>query len=75
MYPTDNASALVPSYPAEPEVWVQGDMSKASEAGNTDLIRQGRLYHYTQSVSIFTAPPTRIIPLARSKSPPSAATP
>lgn len=56
MYPTDNNSALVPSYPAEPEVWVQGDMSKQSEADNPELIRQGKLYHYTQSVSIYHCP-------------------
>src|SRR5690242_7537386 len=56
MYPTDNNSVLVPSYPAEPEVWVQGDMSKQNEAGNPELIRAGKLYHYTQSVSIYHCP-------------------
>jgi len=56
MYSTDNNSALVPSYPAQPEVWVQGDMTKPNEAGNADLIRQGKLFHYSQSVSIYHCP-------------------
>jgi prepilin-type N-terminal cleavage/methylation domain-containing protein len=56
MYPSDNNSSLVPSYPGEPEVWVQGDMSRQSEANNPELVRLGKLYHYTQSVSIYHCP-------------------
>ena len=56
MYPTDNNSVLVPSYPGDPEAWVFGDINKAGEAGNPELIRQGKLYHYTQTVSIYHCP-------------------
>ena len=51
LYQTDNGGVLVPSYPGNPSVWVQGDMTKASDASNEELIRQGKLY---QSMSIDT---------------------
>lgn len=56
LYFTDNNGYLVESYPGAPEVWVKGDMTKADEAGNADLIRQGKLYHYNQNVAIYHCP-------------------
>ncbi len=56
MYYSENNSALVASYPSQPEVWVQGDMTLQTEAGNADLIREGKLFRYSQSVSIYHCP-------------------
>ena len=57
MYADDNDGSLVESYPDNnPEVWVQGDMTKANEAGNPDLIRAGKLFPYNQSVPIYHCP-------------------
>lgn len=60
MYYTDNSDTLAESYPVDnPDVWVQGDMTKASEAGNAELIRQGKLYPYNGNVSIYHCPTDR----------------
>jgi hypothetical protein len=57
MYADDNHGSLVESYPVDnPEVWVQGDMTKANEAGNADLIRAGKLFPYNSSVAIYHCP-------------------
>jgi type II secretory pathway pseudopilin PulG len=56
MYSQENNSALVPSYPSEPEVWVQGDMTIPNQAGNVELIREGKLFRYSQSASIYHCP-------------------
>ncbi len=56
MYADDNNDSLVESYPASPEVWVQGDMTKPNEAGNEDLIRAGKLFPYNPSVPIYHCP-------------------
>jgi prepilin-type N-terminal cleavage/methylation domain-containing protein len=57
MYAGENNGWLAESYPVNnSNVWVQGDMSKANEAGNPDLIRQGKLYHYNQNVGIYRCP-------------------
>jgi len=57
MYADDNSSFLVESYPNNnPEVWVQGDMTKADEAGNADLIRAGKLFPYNPSVGLYHCP-------------------
>lgn len=59
LYRDDNSDYLAESYPGaspsnpNPEVWVKGDMTKADEAGNADLIRQGKLYPYNQSAAIY----------------------
>jgi len=57
MYYSDNNGKLVESWPGvstpNPYAWVQGDMTKPSEVGNTDLIRQGKLYHYVENVSAY----------------------
>ena len=57
MYKEDNSGFLAESYPVNnPDVWVQGDMTKLDEAGNADLIRQGKLYSYNQAVPIYHCP-------------------
>jgi prepilin-type N-terminal cleavage/methylation domain-containing protein len=57
LYADDNHGFLPESYPVNnPDVWVQGDMSKADEAGNPDLIRAGKLYPYNQALGIYRCP-------------------
>jgi prepilin-type N-terminal cleavage/methylation domain-containing protein len=57
MYKDDNHGFLAESYPTNnPEVWIQGNMANRNEAGNTALIRQGKLYPYGQSVQIYHCP-------------------
>jgi len=75
MYYTDSGGLLVPSYPGSPEVWVQGNMTNAAEAANTDLIAQGKLFHYSQNTSIYHCPSdtgvsiaNKVVPSVRSYS-------
>jgi prepilin-type N-terminal cleavage/methylation domain-containing protein len=56
MYSSENAGWLVASDPARLEVWVQGDMTVATEAVNTDLIQEGKLYHFSQNLSLYRCP-------------------
>ena len=57
MYHMDNNGRLVESYPVNnTNAWVLGDMTKAAEASNEDLIRQGKLYHYNPTVEIYRCP-------------------
>jgi prepilin-type N-terminal cleavage/methylation domain-containing protein len=56
MYKDDNSGFLAESYPLNEDVWVKGDMTKADEAGNADLIRDGKLYPYNRSVPIYHCP-------------------
>ena len=57
LYYGDNSGRLAQSYPINnPIAWVQGDMTKAAEAANTDLIRQGKLYANSKDVSIYRCP-------------------
>ncbi len=59
MYRDDNSDYIAESYPGSsatdinPEVWVRGDMNKLAEAGNKDLIRQGKLFPYNRSLGIY----------------------
>lgn len=59
LYRDDNSDYVAESYPGSspsdqnPEVWVKGDMTNPDEAGNTDLIRQGKLYPYNQNPAIY----------------------
>jgi prepilin-type N-terminal cleavage/methylation domain-containing protein len=64
MYYTDNNGYLVPSFPESPEVWVQGNMTNETEAVNPDLIMQGRLWHYVQSIPTYHCPGDKGIALA-----------
>lgn len=75
MYKDDSNDALVESYPTRPSVWVKGDMSNAGDAGNTELLRQGKLYAYNQSVALYHCPADQgvrcdgtVIPTVRSYS-------
>jgi prepilin-type N-terminal cleavage/methylation domain-containing protein len=56
LYSGDNNGYLVASYPDSPDVWVKGDMTNAAEAVDSNLIREGKLYHYDQNVSIYHCP-------------------
>lgn len=57
LYKDDNGNLLVESYPVNnPEVWVQGDMTNPDQAGNTDLLRQGKLFPYHRSVPTYHCP-------------------
>ncbi len=79
MYRDDNSDYIAESYPGEaednPEVWVKGNMTKLSEAGNADLIRQGKLFPYNGSVPLYHCPADRgvsiggkVVPTVRSYS-------
>ncbi len=60
MYAHDNNGQLVESYPVNnPNVWVQGDMSKPTEAADASLLQQGKLYPYNQNVAIYRCPTDR----------------
>jgi prepilin-type N-terminal cleavage/methylation domain-containing protein/prepilin-type processing-associated H-X9-DG protein len=61
MYYNDNNGLLTECYPtagstSNPEAWVQGNMQVAAEAVNPELIRQGKLYQYNQTVGIYHCP-------------------
>lgn len=57
LYYNENNGYLAESYPLKnPNVWVKGDMSLPTEATNTALICQGKLFHYDQNVSIYRCP-------------------
>ena len=63
MYYSDNNGRLVQSYPVNnTNAWILGDMTKPSEASNTDLIRQGKLFHYNQSYEIYRCPADKGVP-------------
>lgn len=60
MYHSDNNGRLAESYPVNnPNVWVQGDMTKAADAVNLDLIREGKLFPYAPTVSQYRCPTDR----------------
>jgi len=56
MYGADNNDALVASDPDRPEVWVQGNMAKANEATDVNLIREGKLFRYAQNAAVYHCP-------------------
>ncbi|HWQ90660.1 MAG TPA: type II secretion system protein [Clostridia bacterium] len=56
MYYSDNNGLLAESHPTNLNVWVRGDMTKLTEVGNTELLRQGKLYAYNQSLGIYRCP-------------------
>jgi len=65
MYKDDNGGKLVESYPVDnPEVWVQGDMTNATDAVNLDLIRTGKLYHYSPNTGIYHCPGDQGVPIS-----------
>ena len=57
MYHEENAGWLVESYPFNnSNVWVLGDMTRANEATNTDLIKAGKLFVFSRNPSIYRCP-------------------
>jgi prepilin-type N-terminal cleavage/methylation domain-containing protein len=57
LYAHENSGWLVQSHPDEIEgVWVRGDVSKLSDALNSDLIKQGKLFPYNPSLAIYRCP-------------------
>ena len=57
MYKDDCNDRLVESYPVNNKgIWVIGDMTKTNEVGNSDLVRQGKLFPYNQDVKIYHCP-------------------
>ena len=55
-YSIDYNNLLVPSYFGDPNVWVQGDMTKATDAANERLIREGKLYPYSPGLATYRCP-------------------
>ncbi len=76
MYAQDNGGLLVESYPVDnANVWVQGDMSRADQAGDTTLLQKGKLYPYNQNTAIYHCPTDygvkidgKVVPTVRSYS-------
>ncbi len=59
MYGNENNGYLVPSYPGSQEAWVKGDMTRTNEAGDLNLLQQGKLYHYVQNTAVYHCPTDR----------------
>jgi prepilin-type N-terminal cleavage/methylation domain-containing protein len=57
MYKDDCNDRLVECYPVNnTNAWVLGDMTNPQEAGNADLLRQGKLYPYNRNIGIYHCP-------------------
>jgi prepilin-type N-terminal cleavage/methylation domain-containing protein len=59
MYSADNDGKLAQNFPlaqSEGNCWVLGDMKVSSDATNTTLIRQGRLFPYASQVALYRCP-------------------
>lgn len=57
MYKDDSGGKLAESYPvSNPDAWVQGNMTNASDAVNPDLLRAGKLYPYVQKPDVYHCP-------------------
>ena len=57
MYRDENNDYLAESYPVNnSDVWVKGNMTDPNDATNVDLIREGKLFPYGQSVQIYHCP-------------------
>src|SRR5438552_11771325 len=76
MYKDDSNDRVVESYPVHnTNTWILGDMTNPDEAGNADLIRQGKLYAYNRDISIYHCPTDKgvkingkVVPTVRSYS-------
>jgi hypothetical protein len=70
MYKDEYNDFLAESYPDHnEEVWVKGDMTQPDQAGNADLIRQGKLYNYNQNVGIYHCPADRGVVISNTVTP------
>jgi hypothetical protein len=68
MYYQDNGGLLVQSYPQNnTNAWVLGDMRNPSEALNTDLIRQGKIFPYSRDVALYHCPTDEGVTIANKK--------
>jgi len=57
LYKDENLDLLVESYPVNnPSAWVQGNMTNSAEAVDLGLLRDGKLYQYSQNVHIYHCP-------------------
>jgi len=57
MYLHDNDGRLVESYGStNRSAWVMGTMTNAAEAVNADLLRQGKIFPYSQDVMVYRCP-------------------
>ena len=62
MYSSDNQGWIVESYPGpspgqpNPNAWVQGDLTLPEDITNTEKIKDGKLFSYTQSLKIYQCP-------------------
>jgi len=57
LYYSDNNGRLVESYPVNnANAWILGDMRNATEATNTDLLQQGKLYAYNRNAGVYHCP-------------------
>jgi prepilin-type N-terminal cleavage/methylation domain-containing protein len=76
VYSHDNNGLLAESYGgSNSNAWVLGNMQKAEEATDPDLIRQGKLYPYTRDTKVYHCPgdkgimfDTKLVPSVRSYS-------
>jgi len=67
LYKDENNGTLVESYATDSSnVWVQGNMTIASEATNTSLIAAGKLYPYNQNAAIYHCPTDRGVTIGQS---------
>jgi prepilin-type N-terminal cleavage/methylation domain-containing protein/prepilin-type processing-associated H-X9-DG protein len=71
-YKNDNDGLFVQSYPtSNPLAWVQGDMRKPAEAVDVELIKDGKLFEYAQSPSIYKCPADRKMAMNNGKPAPT----
>ena len=57
MYADDYRGYLPQAYAVNnPDTWVQGNMTRAGDAANTDLIKASKLYPYNSSPGVFRCP-------------------
>ena len=61
MYATDNDGNLVKNVPltVASNTWIAGSLKNASDATNTALIRQGKLFSYASQASVYRCPADR----------------
>jgi prepilin-type N-terminal cleavage/methylation domain-containing protein len=68
MYNEESGGWLVQSYAVKnPNVWVQGDMTRPTEATNASLIAAGKLYPFVQSTTVYRCPADLGVPFAGEK--------
>jgi prepilin-type N-terminal cleavage/methylation domain-containing protein len=56
MYELENNGFIAESYPTNADAWVFGDMTKASDATNANLLKNGALYPSLQTTKVYKCP-------------------